>query len=101
METHIGNLIAAKMKELHISPTELARRLQMKRINSYNILKRKSIQTNLLQRISKAINYDFFQHFTLVNNEQLLKQIASLEKKISEQEAEIKTLNRVIETLKH
>lgn len=117
MVVHIGNLIAAKMQEMHISNITLAARLQMVRMNVHSILKRKTMQTDLLDKIGKAMNYDFFQHYSRTaedaqkTNTELLSRVALLEKKLQDAEqdaekklkaaeSEISTLNRIVEVLK-
>ena len=69
METHIGNLVSAKMQEMHISIKTLSERLNMSRMNVHDILKRKTMQTDLLAQIGKAMNYDFFQHYSVTAEE--------------------------------
>jgi len=63
MHIHIGEKIKAKAKELRIGPTELAKMLDTSKQNVYGIYKRESIDTELLQKISKALNLDFFCYY--------------------------------------
>ena len=106
METHIGNLVSAKMQEMHISIKTLAEQLSMGRMNVHDILKRKTMQTDLLDKIGKAMNYDFFQHYSVTAEEEkkakseLMSRNRILEKRLQEAEAEIVTLNRIIEMWK-
>ena len=102
MDIHIGNVIAGKMKEMHISNAELASRIKMGRMNVHSIVRRKTVQTDLLETISRAMNYDFFQHYNGNQNKQaeLTARAAALEKKLQAAEAEILTLNRVIEAMR-
>ncbi len=81
-EIHIGRLVKEKMKQLHISNTEMAEKTGCTRQNIGSIIKRKTITTDLLSTISEALGYDFFQHYTLVKQ-------AGLEKKIEDLQAEI------------
>ena len=60
---HIGDKIKQKAKELRIGPTELGRLINTSKQNVYGIFKRKSIDTDLLRRISKVMNHDFFQYY--------------------------------------
>lgn len=60
---HIGQLIKAKAKELNVGTTELARRLKVTKQNVYGIFNRESIDTELLDKIGRILDYDFFQHF--------------------------------------
>ena len=106
METHIGNLVSAKMQEMHISIKTLSERLNMSRMNVHDILKRKTMQTDLLAQIGKAMNYDFFQHYSVTAEEvqktksELMSRNLMMEKRLQEAEVEISILNRIIDTLK-
>ncbi len=60
---HIGQLIKAKAKEMNVGTTELARRLKVTKQNVYGIFTRESIDTELLDKIGRILDYDFFQHF--------------------------------------
>lgn len=64
MKTHIGEKIKERAKELRVGPTELANAINTSKQNVYGIFKRESIDTTLLQKICKALNYDFFSFFT-------------------------------------
>lgn len=61
---HIGKMIQARVKELHVKPTELAKTLSTSKQNLYGIFKRKSIDTDLLVKISKALDFDFFSYYS-------------------------------------
>lgn len=61
MKIHIGNIIEQTLRRQGRSPSWLARQLCCHRTNVYNIFKRESIDTILLQRISKALDTDFFR----------------------------------------
>lgn len=63
MEIHIGDLIKRRAKELRIGPTELGGMIMTSKQNVYGIYKRKSIDTDLLRKISVALQYDFFLHY--------------------------------------
>jgi hypothetical protein len=67
----IGEKVEARAKELRIGPTELARKIKSTKQNVYNIFQRDSIDTDLLLRLSKALSYDFFEHYRspLMTNE--------------------------------
>ena len=60
MKVHIGEKIKARAKELRIGPTELAKTINTSKQNIYGIFKRESIDTALLEKISKALDFDFF-----------------------------------------
>lgn len=73
MKIHIGEKIKERAKELRIGPTELSKLINTSKQNVYGIFKRESIDTALLQKICKALEYDFFSLFVnpklLPNNE--------------------------------
>ena len=60
MDFHIGELIRERAKSLRIGPTELGSKIETSKQNVYGIFKRRSIDTELLAKISKALEYDFF-----------------------------------------
>lgn len=66
METavHIGELIQRRLKDLGMSKTELARRINLRSQSIIPMLKKPSINTAQLEQIGQALNYDFFQHYT-------------------------------------
>lgn len=59
----IGEKVEARAKELRIGATELARKIKTSKQNIYHIYKRESIDTELLMRLSKVLEYDFFQFY--------------------------------------
>lgn len=61
---HIGSKIEAELKEQRRSVQWLAKELYCDRTNVYKILKKESIDTNLLYRISKILSYNFFKHLS-------------------------------------
>lgn len=63
----IGEKVEARAKELRIGPTELARKIKTTKQNIYHIYKRESIDTELLMRLSKVLDYDFFQYYSEEN----------------------------------
>lgn len=79
----IGELIKGRMKELHLSPTGLAKRLGYSLPGTTNILNRKTMQIDVLQAVGKALDYDFFKHYTQDTNEVVKEE---KENKIIEQE---------------
>ena len=60
MKIHIGEKIKQRAKELRIGPTELGRMINTSKQNIYGIFKRESIDTALLEKLGKALKYDFF-----------------------------------------
>jgi len=57
---HIGKIIEEEFYRQGRSVSWLANKLCCDRTNVYNIFKRESIDTALLVKISKALNYNFF-----------------------------------------
>lgn len=60
---HIGEKIKARAKELRIGPTELGNLINTSKQNIYTIYKRKSLDSELLRKISMVLRYDFFLHY--------------------------------------
>jgi len=60
---HIGEKIKQRAKELRIGPTELAREINTSKQNVYGIFKRESIDTDLLLKLSRALQLDFFTYY--------------------------------------
>lgn len=58
---HIGNRIETVLREKERTVSWLARKLYCNRQNVYDIFKRKSIDTTLLQRISIVLEHNFFK----------------------------------------
>ena len=58
---HIGQLIKQELELQERTPSWLARKINCERPNVNNIFERKSIDTDLLLLISKALNKDFFE----------------------------------------
>jgi len=67
MSVHIGEKIKQRAKQLRIGPTELGKMVNTSKQNIYGIYKRKSVDAELLKKISKALDYDFFQHYVNEN----------------------------------
>ncbi len=63
MAINIGERIRLRAKELRIGPTELGKLINTSKQNVYGIYKRKSIDTEMLRKLSKALNCDFFQYY--------------------------------------
>lgn len=61
---NIGELIDMRRKELGLSIRDFAGKINVSSGNAYDILKRESIDVALLQRVSAALDYDFFKHLT-------------------------------------
>jgi len=61
-DIHIGEIIRAKLREKSMTVTEFARRINTERSNAHHILRRKSLDTEFLITISKALDYDFIRN---------------------------------------
>lgn len=61
---HIGHLIKEELLRQERSAGWLAGKLYCDRTNIYKIFKRESIDTDLLLRISKILNHNFFYHYS-------------------------------------
>lgn len=60
----IGQLIKARLTERGMTVSRLARLLSCERSNLYRLFEKDSIDTRLLLRISRALDYDFFQLYS-------------------------------------
>ena len=63
MALHIGEKIKARAKELRIGPTELAGMINTSKQNVYGIYRRKTLDSDLLRKISLALKFDFFSTY--------------------------------------
>lgn len=61
---HIGEIIKREMERQERSPSWLAHKINCQRSNIYYIFKQKSINTELLLLISKALNHNFFSYYS-------------------------------------
>lgn len=61
---HIGKLIEAELRRQERSVAWFARNLPCERTNVYDIFKRRSIDTEMLLRISIVLRHDFFRYYT-------------------------------------
>lgn len=60
---HIGRLIELEMQRQGRSVSWFASKLCYERTNIYSIFKRESIDTQLLLRISKLLQHNFFKYY--------------------------------------
>lgn len=63
-EIHIGNRIKQVLDEQGRSITWLARKINCSRENLYKMFKNSWIHTDRLQKISVALNHDFFKEYS-------------------------------------
>ena len=59
---HIGKIIKKKLDETSMSVTEFAHSIDRERTTVYDIFERKSIDVELLIKISNILDYDFIHH---------------------------------------
>lgn len=64
MAIHIGERIRDITRERRIGPSELGRMINTSKQNIYSIFRRKTIDTELLVKISNALDFDFFALYT-------------------------------------
>lgn len=60
---HIGQLIKLELARQERTPTWLAKKINCERTNVYYIFSQPSINTDLLLRISVALNHNFFKYY--------------------------------------
>ena len=57
---HVGSLVRAELSRQHHTVTWLANQLSIQRSNCYRILGAQSVHTVMLERLSIAMQHDFF-----------------------------------------
>ena len=79
---HIGKIIEEELRRQERTVTWLRRKIHCDRRNIYDIFSRTSIDTDLLFKLSIALNRDFFAYFSanlqLPNNQSLDPTIADI-----------------------
>ena len=98
MAFHIGKLIDKQLRLVGMTKSEFARRIHTAPQNIHIILKKSSIDTDLLQRISKTLGYDFFQHYLGLapsgNNVLMGNTATELKQELDAIKEEIETISR-------
>lgn len=61
---HIGQLIRIELERQERTPAWLARKINCARPNVYYIFASRSLNTELLLRISQALHHDFFGYYS-------------------------------------
>lgn len=61
---HMGNLIRQRMKEKQISVVLMAKHLSCSRNNVYKLLNKYSMDTEVLVKISRLLDFDFFELYS-------------------------------------
>jgi transcriptional regulator with XRE-family HTH domain len=64
MEVHVGKLIEWRLDETGMTKAEFGRRINTSRQNVNSLLRKASLDTAYLQKISEALHYDFFKHLS-------------------------------------
>ena len=67
---HIGSIIKTELEKQERTVSWFARKLNCDRSNIYKIFKRSTIDTELLLRISKILNFNFFKCYERIVNGQ-------------------------------
>ncbi len=62
---YIGEKIKDRMEARGLTPTTLGKKIGTSSQNVQDIFKRQSIDAELLQKISKALDYDFFDFYKI------------------------------------
>lgn len=62
---HIGQVIKQKLEDSQLSVTDFANRINRTRSTVYDIFTRKSIDTDLLLKISEVLRYNFLEEVYL------------------------------------
>ncbi len=63
MDIHIGRLIEERIKEVGMTKAEFGRRINTSRQNVNTLLRKESLDTRLLKKIGRVLDYDFFRFF--------------------------------------
>ncbi|TND09329.1 MAG: helix-turn-helix domain-containing protein [Bacteroidetes bacterium] len=98
MSLHIGKLILKHLESQGINKSEFARRIGVTPQNVYSIFRRSSISTDLLQKVTQALGFNFFQYYSpeAEYHNTVSEPLAS----VSELERETATLKREAELLR-
>lgn len=92
---HIGSIIRNKLEESSLSIAEFAERINRTRPTVYDIFNRKSIDTDLLVKISEVLDYNFLQEVYL-EKEKDLPEIVSFPRYIVGVEVDEKDLKEYL-----
>ena len=66
MKVHIGKKIKEAVDKSGMTVTAFAEKINYSRRNIYSIFSKESIDTQLLSKIGKVLDQDFFNHFSHV-----------------------------------
>jgi len=97
---HIGSMIKAKMKEMHLSPTGLAKLLGYSLPGTTSIFERHTMQTDVLLMVCKALEYDFFRHYAdcpeAIGDATLRKELIECKTEIMDLKKELEYLKKIV-----
>jgi transcriptional regulator with XRE-family HTH domain len=98
---HIGKIIKEVIKQKGFRQVLLAESINTSKQNLQNIFERASIDTNMLLKISKVLNHNFFQYYlnelpTSENSHLLDYEIQILEKKLLETVEKLRATQKII-----
>ena len=102
---HLGQKIKQVYEAADINLTDFAKRIGTVRQNVYRIFERSSVDVDMLYKICQALNYDFFQYYTLVANNQtasaasldmLQKEVNLLNEQLGEARKELEYQGKIV-----
>lgn len=104
MAIHIGKKIKEEIHRQHFPVTTFAKKINRSRNVVYNIFERESIDTDLLNKIGKVLNCDFFSLYS-AQKEYTLESVKTFANESgltwhAKNSEEVKTLQQQIEALK-
>lgn len=105
---HIGEEVKQRLYEARMPVVDFAQKINKSRTVVYHIFKRKSIDSELLKKISETLEYDFFSYYTKYFPEEIksLKKVNEPENTAYQEvqkknfESKIEALTREIDYLK-
>lgn len=100
-DIYINTHIKQRMKELHVRPSDLSRLLNMSKAGITSLLRRKTMQCDLLMKVSVALEHDFFKLYCDCPDVQeegaLEKENAQLKRELEECRKEMGYLKKLVE----
>jgi len=103
MKVHIGKVIQQKVKAKGMTVVEFAKKINYSRRNAYAIFDNESINTSLLSKIGKVLEYDFFNDYIKIptgSDKVSDQEIESYVKQSDKQKAKIEALEKEIAYLR-
>ncbi|MCB9230958.1 MAG: hypothetical protein H6581_04810 [Bacteroidia bacterium] len=90
---HLGEKIKQRAREIRLGPTQLGEQINTSKQNIYGIFKRQSLDTELLLRLSQALDYDFFALYSRKPAKE--SKAEKLKEEISQLKAEVAYLRKI------